>query len=137
MGKSSAETVREIEATRERLDAELQELEYRLPPARWAKRIAGVALGGGIAGSVFWFGVRRIRGNKKKKPRKGDPDRVQTVIQVLPEEWAERISGAVEEGQWRLWAGAVAAVWLLLRLTELRQLRRMNRVLITAPNRPY
>ncbi len=136
MGKSSAETVREIEATRERLDAEIQELEHRLPPpARWAKRIAGVALGGGVAGSAFWFGVRRLRG--KKKQGKVDPDRVQTVVQILPEKWAERVPGALEEGQWKLWAGAIAAVWLLLRLTELRQLRRMNRVLITAPNRPY
>jgi hypothetical protein len=136
MGKSSAETVREIEATRERLDAEIQELEHRLPPpARWAKRIAGVALGGGVAGSAFWFGVRKLRGRKKRQ--KVDPDRVQTVVQVLPEKWAERVSGAMEEGQWKLWAGAIAAVWLLLRLTELRQLRRMNRVLLTAPNRPY
>jgi hypothetical protein len=135
MGKSSAETVREIEATRERLDAELQELEQRLPaPARWAKRMAGVALGGGIAGSAFWFGVRKLRGKRK---RKAEPDRVQTVVQVLPEEWADRVSGAIEEGQWRVWAGAIAAIWLLLRLTELRQLRRMNRVLINAPSRPF
>lgn len=135
MGKSAAETVREIEATRERLDAELQELEHRLPaPARWAKRMAGVALGGGIAGSAFWFGVRTLRGKRK---RKAEPDRVQTVVRVLPEEWADRVSGAIEEGRWRVWAGAVAAIWLLLRLTELRQLRRMNRVLINAPSRPF
>ena|SRR2546425_8880469 len=135
MGKSSAETVREIEATRERLDAELQELEHRLPPpARWAKRIAGLALGGGIAGSAFWLGVRKLRGKRK---RRAEPDRVQTVVQVLPEEWADRVSGAIEEGQWRVWAGAVAAIWLLLRLTELRQLRRMNRMLVNAPSRPF
>jgi hypothetical protein len=136
MGKSSAETVREIEATRERLDAEIRELEHRLPPpARWAKRIAGVALGGGVAGSAFWFGVRRLRG--KKKQRKIDPDRVQAVVQVLPEEWADRVSRAVEEGRWKVWGGAIVGLWLLLRLAELRQLRRTNRVLITAPSRPY
>jgi len=134
MGKSSAETVREIEATRERLDAEIKELEHRLPPpARWAKRIAGVAFGGGVAGSLFWFGVRKVRGRKKQKVA---PDRVQTVVQVLPEEWADRVSGAMDDGRWKLWVGAIAAVWLLLRLAELRQLRRMNRVLITAPSRP-
>ena len=136
MGKSSAETVREIETTRERLDAEIQELEHRLPPpARWAKRVAGVALGGGVAGSAFWFGVRKLRG--KKKQRKIDPNRVPAVVQVLPEEWADRLSSAVEEGQWKVWGGAIVALWVLLRLAELRQLRRMNRVLITAPSRAY
>jgi len=135
MGTSAAETVREIEVTRERLDAELQELEQRLPPAaRWAKRVASVALGGGMAGSFLWFGVRKLRRGRRKKT---EPERVQTVVQIFPEEWAERFSGAIEEGQWRLWAGATAAVWLLLRLSELRQLRRMNRLLITAPTRPY
>jgi len=135
MGTSAAETVREIEATRQRLDADILELEHRLPPpARWAKRIAGVALGGGVAGSLFWFGVKRVRGMRK---RKAEVDRVQTVVQVLPEAWAERVSGALEEGQWKAWGGAIAGVWLLLRLAELRQLRRMNRALITAPARPY
>jgi hypothetical protein len=132
MGKSSAETVREIEETRERLDAELQELEHRLPPpARWAKRILGVAVGGGVAGSLFWFGVRKARGRKKKV----DKDRAQAVVQVVPEAWAERVSDALDEGQWRMWLGAAAAVWLLVRLTELRQLRRMNRALVVAPAR--
>ena len=133
MGKSAAETVREIEDTRERLDEELQELEHRLPPpARWAKRLAGLALGGGVAGSMFWLGVRKLRGRRKKKI---GADRVQAVVQVVPDEWAERVSDALDEGGWRFWVGAIAALWLVLRLTELRQLRRMNRSLLVATPR--
>ena len=49
MGKSSAETVREIEDTRDRLESEIRELEGRLPqPAVWGKRLIGVAAGGGL-----------------------------------------------------------------------------------------
>ena len=67
MGSSAAETGREIEETRSRLESDIRELEGRLPkPAIWAKRVVGVAVGGGIGGSVFWFGVRRIR--KRRKP---------------------------------------------------------------------
>ncbi len=44
MGKSTAETVKELEATRARLDAQLKELQKRLPaPAQLVKRLAGGA----------------------------------------------------------------------------------------------
>ena len=77
MGKSSAETVREIKLTRERLDSELTELQDRLPtPAQWGKRLLGVAFGGGVAGSMFWFGVRSLR---KRKKRKAEQQRVQEL----------------------------------------------------------
>jgi hypothetical protein len=130
MGKSAAETVREIEATRERLDQDLSELQGRLPaPAVWGKRVLGVAFGGGVAGSMFWFGMRKLR--KRKKVEQAKKDSIQAVIQVVPERWADSLSGAMEQGTWKAWAGGVVGVWALLRLAELRQLRRMNRALIT------
>jgi hypothetical protein len=133
MGKSSAETVREIEETRVRLDAEIRELEDRLPaPAVWAKRLVGVAVGGGVAGSALLFGMRTLRKRRKQKA-----ERVQAVVQVLPERWAERVSEAMEDGRWRQWIAVGGAVWLVLRLAELRQLRRTNKLLVTAPVRPY
>jgi hypothetical protein len=134
MGESAAQTVKEIEETRERLDAELRELETRLPrPAVWTKRLLGVAVGGGVGATAFLFAVRRLRKRKKEKA----PDtQVQAVINVLPERLAERISDALEDGRARQWAAAAAGVWVLLRLAELRQLRRMNRLaFVRAPAR--
>lgn len=131
MGKSAAETVREIEETRERLDADITELQERLPaPAVWGKRLLGMAFGGGVTGSMFWFGVRRLRKRRKEEKRK---EAVQAVVQVIPERWAEAVSDAVEQGTWKAWAGAAAGAWVLFRLAEVRQLRRMNRVLVTRP----
>jgi hypothetical protein len=130
MGKSAAETVREIEETRERLDADIAELHDRLPaPAVWGKRLLGVAFGGGVAGSMFWFGVRRLR--RRRNEEKARKQAVQAVVQVVPERWAEAVSGAMEDGRWKAWAGGLAGLWVLLRLAELRQMRRMNRVLVT------
>src|SRR5439155_21092224 len=92
MGKSAAETVREIEETRERLDADITELQERLPaPAVWGKRLLGVVFGWGVAGSLFWFGVRRLR--KRRKEEKARREAVQAVVQVGPERWAEALSG--------------------------------------------
>jgi uncharacterized protein involved in response to NO len=134
MGESAAQTVKEIEETRERLDAELRELETRLPkPAVWTKRLVGMAVGGGVGATAFLFAVRRLRKRKKVKA----PDtQVQAVINVLPEGLAERLSDALEDGRVRQWAAAAAGVWVLLRLAELRQLRRMNRLaFVRAPAR--
>ena len=129
MGTSSAETVREIEDTRDRIEAEIRELEDRLPrPAVWTKRVLGVAVGGGLGGTLFWFGAKRIRKRRSAK----QPQQVQAVVQVRPEGVGRRVSEAVESGQVRTWAIGIGAAWVVLRLAELRQLRRMNRALVAA-----
>jgi len=133
MGQTTAETVREIEQTRGRLETEIRELESRLPsPARWTKRLIGVAVGGGTSGAIFWFAVRRIRGRAKAKK---EERRAETVVQVLPERWAEALSENLEDGQWRQWAAIAGGAWLLIRLVELRQLRKMNRAMVAV--RPW
>jgi len=135
MGKASAETLREIEQTRERLDAEVGEFQRRLPaPAVWAKRAAGLAVGGGAGGTLFWFAVRRARGRKRAK--RGDKPQVQAVVKVLPEEWATNVTKALEGAEWRQWGAMALGAWVLVRLAELRQLRRMNRTLLSA-SRPW
>jgi hypothetical protein len=127
MGQSAAQTVREIEDTRGRLDAELRELEQRLPsPAVWAKRAVGIAVGGGIGGTVLMMAVRRAR-KRRQKPKEIP---VQPVIQMVPDEWAKRMSGVVESGEWQGWLAAGAGVWLLIRLAEMRQMRKINRALV-------
>jgi hypothetical protein len=130
MGQSAAATVREIEDIRDRLDAGMRELERRLPqPAVWAKRAAGVAVGGGVTGLVLMSVLRR----RKRKRRAAEPSRpVQPVVQVVPEGTAERLSAALADGRWKPWLAAGAGVWLAMRLLELRQLRQLNRQLIDA-----
>jgi hypothetical protein len=131
MGTSAAETVKEIEETRDRIEAEIRELEDRLPrPAVWTKRLVGVAVGGGIGGSMFWFGVRRIRKRRTAKQQAAQP--VQAIIQVLPDSIGERVSSAIESGEARTWAIGIGAAWLVVRLAELRTLRRMNRAMLAA-----
>jgi hypothetical protein len=130
MGTSAAETVKEIEDTRDRLESEIRELEVRMPkPAVWTKRLIGVAVGGGVSGTLFWIGVRRIRSRRAEKQRHVA---VPTVVQLLPEGVSGRVAAALENGQVRTWAAGIAAAWVVLRLAELRQLRRMNRALVAA-----
>ena len=134
MGESAAQTVREIEESRGRLERDLRELEGRLPaPARWAKRVAGVAVGGGVAGSMFWFGVKRLKKRREKKAPAAKAQ--QAVVQLVPDEWTKRMSKAVEDGEWKGWLVLAGGAWLLFRLAELRQLRRTNK-LILATARP-
>lgn len=67
MGETAAETMREIDATRNRLDGELRELEGRLPAAATvAKRAVGAAAGVGALGVVARFMLRR------RKHKEGD-----------------------------------------------------------------
>jgi len=129
MGESATQTVREIEDTRDRLETEFRELEQRMPaPAVWTKRLVGVAVGGGVTGTAFWLVVRRLRGRKKKK--KEEAQRIEAVIKVIPDRWAEAVSEALEDERWKTYAAIAGGAWLLLRLAELRQLRKMNRALI-------
>jgi hypothetical protein len=72
MGETAAETLREIDATRNRLDGELRQLEGRLPAAaKVAKRAAGALAGVGVLGMAMRFALRR-RGKKEGDRRVRD-----------------------------------------------------------------
>jgi NADH dehydrogenase FAD-containing subunit len=133
MGQSSAETVKEIEQIRGRLEDEIKELEDRLPrPALWVKRLVGMAVGGGVAGFAFWSAVRRFQ-KRRQAQAEVEAERIEArspVIQLVPERWAGRFEDAFADDRVKTLAGAAVAVWLLLRVAELRQLRRVNRALI-------
>jgi hypothetical protein len=146
VGNSTAATVRDIEQTRHRLERDVAELTERLPaPAIWAKRLAGVAVGGGVGGSLFWFVAHRIRNKSKKaketkagnairgkKARKGAPAAVvqAPVVQVIPPEWSEKLSELFESGQWKGPAIAIGSIWVLLRWMELRRLKRLTKAML-------
>jgi hypothetical protein len=120
--------VREIEETRSRLESNLRELEERMPqPAVWAKRAVGFLVGGGTAATVALIALRR---RKKKRQEKERLERVPAVIQVLPDRWAEKVSDRLSEGSWKPYAAGAVALYVLFRVAELRQLRRMNRSLL-------
>ena len=125
MGENAAQTVKEIEQVRDRLDGEIRELEERLPRAHLAKRVAGAAMVGG-SGTVFWWAVRRTR---KRRTKKAESRTMRAVVQVVPDRWAERVSDALNDGQWRRPAAYVAGAWAMFKLAEVRELRKMNRML--------
>ncbi len=123
MGKSAAETVKEIEGIRERLEADMRELQDRLPaPALWAKRAVGIAVGGGVAGGALMFLLRRMRRGKKKASEAPAP----AVIRVVPEGGAVVTGEGAAGGRWKPLAAVVAATWLAFRVAELRELRRIR-----------
>ena len=133
MGESSTATVKEIEEIRGRLETNFEELERRMPaPAIWGKRLAGIALGGGVGALI----LRQVLKKGAKKPLEKAKRAVtsspptQAVIQVVPEEVAGKVSKAFEDGKWKQWAAAGAGVWLAFRLIELRQLRKLNRAVV-------
>ncbi|MEX2457956.1 MAG: hypothetical protein WD770_03105 [Actinomycetota bacterium] len=131
MGQSAAETVREIEQTRDRLEEDFRELEHRLPQtARMGQRAAGVAVGGGVAGTVLLFGFRRWRKKRTAAKAVTAIAPVSAVIQVLPEKWEKKVTEALEDGTWRTWAAGLGGAWVLFKLAELRQMRRLNQALV-------
>ncbi|MFL5799329.1 MAG: DUF3618 domain-containing protein [Actinomycetota bacterium] len=132
MGENSAATVREIEQTRERLEEELTELQDRLPaPAVWAKRAAGVAASGGAAATIALFVIRRRR-RKREAEEAARLAPMNAVIQVLPEDWADRVRAGLEDGRWKPWVAGAAGLYVAFRLAEIRQLRKMNKALVAS-----
>ncbi len=132
MGQSSAATVTEIEQIRGRLETNMRELERRVPePAVWARRAGVIVLGGGTAAIVLRSLLRRRREKRRERrrgPREGTM--LQPVVQVVPEEVAERVAGALDHGRWKPWVAGATGLWLAVRVIELRQLRRLNRALV-------
>jgi hypothetical protein len=124
MGASTVETVREIEEVRDRLDEEVRELEQRLPAvARTAKKAARLAAGGGLAGSVALFALKRARSKKRSKKKDKDAGfavpRGATVVQVMPVRVPDELASAVKDGRWRPYAAAATGVWLGVQVARL------------------
>ncbi len=125
MGQSSAQTVREIEHVRDRLDGEIRELEERLPSAHIAKRVAATLLTGTTGTVTFWV-IRKARSRRKAK---AEPAPMSAVVQVLPDRWAAQLAEMIEDGTWKRPAAYAAGAWMVFKLAEVRQLRKMNHML--------
>jgi len=126
VGQRSAETVREIEQTREKLEGKLLALEERMPASlTFMKRVAGIAVGGGMGGTAFWFAVRRVRARKRKKEEAERP--INAVINLVPEQWADKVGEVMADERAKQWAAGVLGVWLIVKIAEIRQLRALRR----------
>ena len=131
MGESAAQTVKEIEDVRDRLDRSLGELQSRLPaPAAAAKRLIGIAVGGGVGGSVFWFALRRIR-SKRREASAAKTARESAVAKARSLTSHARSTDPDDDAApgWPAWAAVGAAVWIGMRFAELRQLKKQTKLL--------
>jgi hypothetical protein len=75
MGQAAARTVTEIEEARRRLEADLRELEERLPaPVRSAKSVIGVLLGTAALGVLL----------RSRRSRRSDrPPAAEVIVRVV------------------------------------------------------
>lgn len=141
MGTSTASTLSEIEATRARLERDIQALVDRMPaPAVWAKRLLGLAVGGGVSGSVFWFIVHRLRSRARKRKEAKEAEAAAAaaaapspVIQLLPSPLSEGLANFAASDRWKAPVLILVGIWLALRLAELRRLRALTKAMTVAP----
>ena len=124
MGERSVETVKEIEETREKLEGKLLALEERMPALTPAKRVVGLAVGGGMGGTIFWFAVKRVRARKRKQEA---VQPVNAVINLVPDNLATKMEELMAGERAKQWALGFAGVWVLLKIAEIRQLRALRR----------
>lgn len=81
MGQATDQKVKEIRATRERIERDLQEIEMRMPPVfRSGKRLAGMVIGGGVVGSALLGMLKRSRTKRQERSR-----RAEVIVRVIQE----------------------------------------------------
>jgi ElaB/YqjD/DUF883 family membrane-anchored ribosome-binding protein len=101
--------------------------------------LKGLTAAGGTGAALVL--ARRARRRKRSAAEraqamaKGLPDRARKLpdqAKKLSEQWAKSASSRVEEQEWRVWGvAALVATWFLVRMAEVRQLRKMNRILMS------
>ena len=128
MGQSTDQTVRAIDDTRDRLGEEIAELEGRVQQRAAASRRALIPVAGAVAAAgAAWLTVRTIR-RRSKRTKRTLP--VKVLGKVLPDRVTDSIAETLESDGWKLGLAAAGGIWVLVRMAELRQLRRLNRTLV-------
>jgi hypothetical protein len=91
--------------------------------------VAGLAAAG-ATGTALLLARRR---RKKERPIESAQRRAKEMAQNLPDRWADTVSERMDDAKWRIWAVTAAGLaYMLFRMAELRQLRRLNRSLKAA-----
>lgn len=101
--------------------------------------LTGLTAAGGT-GAALALARRARRRNRSAAERaqaaaRRLPDRAKKLpaqAKKLSDQWSKGVSSKLEEPDWRLWGLAgLVITWFLVRMSEVRQLRKMNRILIS------
>lgn len=89
MGSRTDDKLKEIEQLRASLGAKLTEIENRFPVAGMGKKVAAAVAGSSVAGTALSFGLRRLRGGRRKDKRRRGKDQpavapAVVTVNVLP-----------------------------------------------------
>ena len=96
MGEAADRKVKEIEQTRQKVQADLSELEARIPsPLRSVKTLAGTAVGSSTVAGLTWWWVK-----KRRAKRRGDDRRTEVVVRVVRDD-VETSEGTAGAHRWR------------------------------------
>jgi len=96
------------------------------------KLLTGLTAAGGT-------GAALALARRSRKRKRSAAERAQVVAKKLPHrakelsgQLSKGVSSKMEDAEWRLWGLAgLALTWFLVRMAEVRQLRKMNRILIS------
>jgi hypothetical protein len=101
--------------------------------------LKGLTAAGGTGAALLL--ARRARNRKRSATARAQeaakrlPDRAKQLpdqAKTMSEQWVRSASARMEEQEWRVWGlAALVATWLLFRFAEVRQLRKMNRILMS------
>jgi hypothetical protein len=80
VGSRTDDKLKEIDELRDGLSRKLGELEGRFPLAGLGKKVALGLVGSSVATPVLGFGLRRLRGGKKKSKKEKEAPVVQPVV---------------------------------------------------------
>jgi hypothetical protein len=78
-------------------------------------------------------GAALVLARRARRRKRSTAQRMQAVAIEYPSRFAKTASSRLQDPEWRLWGLAgIAVAWFVVRMAELRQLRRMARALVAS-----